>query len=69
MRLCDGLGAGVVKLLATGAPKGVADDLGEELARRVGVPFEPVGDAGVPALIGGAKSGEWDVALAHRPAA
>ena len=30
---------------------------------RVGVPFEPVGYAAVPAMIGGAKAGEWDVAL------
>jgi polar amino acid transport system substrate-binding protein len=48
---------------ATGELKGVAVDLGKELARRVGVPFDPVSYAAVPALIGGAKSGEWDVAL------
>ena len=48
---------------ATGDLKGVAIDLGKELARRVGVPFETVVYTGVPALIGGAKSGEWDVAL------
>lgn len=47
----------------TGEVKGVAVDLGKELSRRVGVPFEPVGYAAVPALIGGAKAGEWDVAL------
>ncbi len=48
---------------ATGELKGVAVDLGKELARRVGVPFEPVGYPNPPALIGGAKTGEWDVAL------
>jgi len=48
---------------ATGELKGVAVDLGKELARQVGVPFDPVVYAGVPALIGGAKSGEWDVVL------
>lgn len=48
---------------ATGEVKGMAVDLGKELARRVGVPFEPVIYAAVPELIGGAKSGEWDVAL------
>lgn len=48
---------------ATGEFKGVAVDLGKELARRVGVPVEPVVYSGVPALIGGAKSGEWDVVL------
>ena len=48
---------------ATGELKGMAVDLGKELARRVGVPFEPVVYAAPPALIGGAKSGDWDVAL------
>ena len=48
---------------ATGELKGVAIDLGEELARRIGVPFEPVTYASVPEVIGGAKTGVWDVAL------
>ncbi len=48
---------------ATGELKGVAVDLGKELSRRVGVPFEPVGYANVPALLAAAKTGEWDVAL------
>lgn len=48
---------------ATGELKGVAVDLGKELARRVGVPFQPVVYPNPPALLGGAKSGEWDVAL------
>ena len=47
----------------TGELKGVAIDLGKELAHRVGVPFQPVAYASPPALIGGAKSAEWDVAL------
>ena len=47
---------------ASGEFKGVAVDLGKELARRVGVPFEPVAYSSVPALIGGATTGEWDVA-------
>jgi polar amino acid transport system substrate-binding protein len=47
---------------ASGEFKGVAVDLGKELARRIGVPFEPVAYSSVPALIGGAKTGEWDVA-------
>jgi polar amino acid transport system substrate-binding protein len=51
------------KDLATGELKGVAIDLGKDLARRVGVPFDPVVYPNPPALIGGAKSGEWDVAL------
>ena len=48
---------------ATGELKGMAVDLGKELARRLDVPFEPVAYAAPPALIRGAKSGEWDVAL------
>jgi len=47
---------------ASGEFKGVAVDLGKELARRVGVPFEPVAYSSVPALIAGATTGEWDVA-------
>ncbi|HSV70690.1 MAG TPA: transporter substrate-binding domain-containing protein [Methylibium sp.] len=52
-----------VKDSATGAFKGVAIDLGQELARRVELPFVPVAFPNPPALIGAAKSGEWDVAL------
>jgi polar amino acid transport system substrate-binding protein len=48
---------------ATGELKGVAVDLGKDLARRVGVPFDPVVYPNPSALIDGAKSGAWDVAL------
>lgn len=48
----------------TGELKGVAVDLGRELARRTGVAFETVVYSGFPALIAGAKAGEWDVAFA-----
>jgi polar amino acid transport system substrate-binding protein len=48
---------------ATGELKGVAVDLGKELARRVGVPFQPVLYPNPAAIIAGAKSGQWDVAL------
>ena len=48
---------------ASGELKGVAVDLGKELARRIGVPFEPVGYSSVSAQLAGAKSGEWDVAM------
>lgn len=47
---------------ASGEFKGVAVDLGKELARRIGVPFEPVAYSSVPALIAAAKTGQWDVA-------
>ena len=48
---------------ATGELKGVAVDLGKDLARRIGVPFDPVVYPNPPALVDGAKSGAWDVAL------
>lgn len=47
----------------SGELRGVAIDVGNELARRVGVPFTPVVYANVSALIAGAKAGELDVAL------
>jgi polar amino acid transport system substrate-binding protein len=47
----------------TGELSGVAVDLGRELASRLGVPFEPVVYAGVPALLAGGRTGEWDVVL------
>lgn len=47
----------------TGELKGVAVDLGRDLARRVGVPFQPVLYPNPGAILTGAKSGEWDVAL------
>jgi polar amino acid transport system substrate-binding protein len=43
--------------------KGVGFDLGKELARRLGVPFEPVLYPSVGALLDGGKSGAWDVAF------
>jgi polar amino acid transport system substrate-binding protein len=43
--------------------KGVGFDLGKELARRMGVPFEPVLYPSVGALLDGGKSGAWDVAF------
>ena len=48
---------------ATGDLKGIAVDLGRELAYRVGVPFQPVLYPNPAAIVTGAKSGEWDVAL------
>src|SRR5512134_2216809 len=53
----------VTKDPATGQLKGVAIDLGSELARRVGAEFQPVVFATAPAVIAGAKAGEVDVAL------
>jgi polar amino acid transport system substrate-binding protein len=47
----------------SGEMKGVAFDLGKELARRMGVPFEPVLYPSVGALLDSGKSGAWDVAF------
>jgi polar amino acid transport system substrate-binding protein len=43
--------------------KGVGFDLGRELARRMGVPFEPVTYPSVGALLDAGKTGAWDVAF------
>lgn len=43
--------------------KGMAFDLGKEMARRMGLPFEPVVYPSVGALMGGTESGQWDVAF------
>ncbi len=53
----------VIKDSASGEMKGVAFDLGKELARRMGVPFEPVLYPSVGAVLDGGKSGAWDVAF------
>ncbi len=53
----------VVRNSASGEMKGVAFDLGRELARRMGVPFEPVLYPSVGALLESGKSGAWDVAF------
>jgi polar amino acid transport system substrate-binding protein len=43
--------------------KGVGFDLGKELARRLGVPLEPVLYPSVGALLDNGKTGAWDVAF------
>src|SRR6058998_1586188 len=48
---------------ASGEMTGVGFDLGKELARRIGVPFEPVLYPSVGALLDSGKSGAWDVAF------
>jgi len=53
----------VIQDSASGEMKGVAFDLGKELARRIGVPFEPVMYPSVGALLDSGKSGAWDVAF------
>jgi polar amino acid transport system substrate-binding protein len=53
----------VIRDSASGEMKGVGFDLGTELARRIGVPFEPVLYPSVGALLEAGKSGAWDVAF------
>jgi polar amino acid transport system substrate-binding protein len=53
----------VIRDSASGEMKGVAFDLGKELARRMGVPSEPVLYPSVGALLESGKSGAWDVAF------
>jgi polar amino acid transport system substrate-binding protein len=53
----------VIRDSATGEMKGVGFDLGKELARRMGVPFEPVFYPSVGAVLDGGKAGAWDVAF------
>jgi len=47
----------------SGEMKGVGFDLGKELARRLGVPLEPVLYPSVGALLDNGKTGAWDVAF------
>ena len=56
----------IIRDSASGEMKGVAFDLGNELARRLGVPFEPVLYPSVGALLDSGKSGAWDVAFVDR---
>jgi polar amino acid transport system substrate-binding protein len=53
----------VVKDAVTGEMKGVGYDLGSELARRLGVPFEPLIYPSIPTLLDNGKAGAWDVAF------
>lgn len=54
----------VIRDSASGELKGgVGFDLGKELARRMGIPFEPVLHPSIGALLDSGKSGAWDVAF------
>ena len=52
----------VIRDPVSGEMKGLGFDLGNELARRIGVPFEPVLYPSIGALLNSGKSGAWDVA-------
>jgi polar amino acid transport system substrate-binding protein len=51
----------VIQDAASGEMMGVGLDLGQELARRIEAPFEPVLYPSIGALLDGGKAGEWDV--------
>jgi len=53
----------VIQDSASGEMTGIGFDLGQELARRIGVPFEPVLYPSVGALLESGKTGAWDVAF------
>ncbi len=46
-----------------GGFRGPAIDLGRELAKRLGVPFEPLGHPRASDIVASAKSGSWDLAF------
>lgn len=56
-----GAPASIIRGAAPDESKGLGFDLGKELARRIGVPFEPVVYPSPGAIMDGLKSGEWDV--------
>ena len=53
--------ASIIRGATPDESKGLGFDLGKELARRIGVPFEPVVYPSPGAIVGGLKSGEWDL--------
>lgn len=59
--LYSGSPASIVRGATLDDSKGVGFDLGKDLARRIGVPFEPVVYPNPGAVMGGLKSGEWDI--------
>jgi polar amino acid transport system substrate-binding protein len=56
-----GAPASIVRGATPDESKGLGFDLGKELARRIGVPFEPVLYPSPGAIVGGLKAGEWDL--------
>ena len=61
--LYTGAPASIIRGSTPDESKGVGFDLGKELARRIGVPFEPVVYPSPGAIMDGLKAGEWDLAF------
>jgi len=57
--LYTGAPASIIRGGTPDESKGVGFDLGKELARRIGVPFEPVVYPSPGAIMDGLKAGEW----------
>lgn len=65
----SGTATQMIKDPVTGETKGIGYDLGRELARRLGVPFEPVVFPSIGAVLDAGKRGAWDVAfIGYSPA-
>src|SRR5678815_19761 len=60
-----GAPASIIRGATLDESKGVGFDLGKELARRIGVPFEPVVYPSPGAIMDGLKAGEWDLCLLY----
>jgi polar amino acid transport system substrate-binding protein len=56
-----GAPASIVRGATLDESKGLGFDLGKELARRIGVPFDPVVYPSPGAIMDGLKAGEWDL--------
>ena len=63
--LYTGSPTSVVRDTATGESRGVSHDLGRELARRLGTPFEPVVFPNNARLLDAAKAGEVDIVFTN----
>jgi len=61
--LYTGAPASIVQGATLNESKGVGFDLGKELARRIGVSFEPVVYPSPGAIMDGFKKGEWDLSF------
>src|SRR6476660_9124176 len=61
--LYQGTPTSILPDAGSGEPRGVGYDLGKELARRLGVPYEPVVFAKNAEVLAAVKTGEVDVAF------
>jgi polar amino acid transport system substrate-binding protein len=67
--LYPGTPTSIIRDQASGEPRGVGYELGKELARRLGVPFEPVVFSKNAEVLAAVKSGQVDAAFTNASAA